>query len=177
MEKMTKPANMLVKELMQQTMTESLYGRDKAQGSHCHADITSLSTRHTLSRGMLGGGEGLLDSHFASGGIARRRNTFILTPLSLKWQRASAASQHLERISSHFPRWHRRGRALFLRVLQSHYFEPVGLDECSTCHICNKQCPPQSPAAERANLGGKTSGNAEKEEQNHDQIFLFPGQH
>lgn len=31
MEKMTKPANMLVKELMQQTMTESLYGRDKAQ--------------------------------------------------------------------------------------------------------------------------------------------------
>lgn len=98
------------------------------------------------------GGEGLLDSHFASGGIARRRNTFILTPLSLKWQRASAASQHLEHISSHFPRWH-RGHALFLRVLQSHYFEPVGLDECSTCHICNKQCTPQSPAAERANLG------------------------
>lgn len=58
MEKMTKPANMLVKELMQQTMTESLYGRDKAQGSHCHAYITSLSTRHTLSRGVLGGGLG-----------------------------------------------------------------------------------------------------------------------
>lgn len=48
MEKMTKPANMLVKEFMQQTMTESLYGRDKAQGSHCHADISSLSTSHTL---------------------------------------------------------------------------------------------------------------------------------
>lgn len=122
MEKMTKPANMLVKELMQQTMTESLYGRDKAQGSHCHADITSLSSRHTLSRGVLvGAGEGLLDSHFASGGIARRRNTFILTPLSLKWQRASAASQHLERISSHFPRWH-RGRALFLRVFAEPLF-------------------------------------------------------
>lgn len=66
MEKMTKPANMLVKELMQQTMTESLYGRDKAQGSHCHAYINSLSTRHTLSRGSRGaGGGGVVESHFA----------------------------------------------------------------------------------------------------------------
>lgn len=55
MEKMTKPANMLVKEFMQQTMTESLYGRDKAQGSHCHADISSLSTSHTLWNGEGGG--------------------------------------------------------------------------------------------------------------------------
>lgn len=31
MEKMTKPANMLVKEFMQQTMTESLYERDKTK--------------------------------------------------------------------------------------------------------------------------------------------------
>lgn len=54
MEKMTKPANMLVKEFMQQTMIESLYGRDKAKGSHCHADISSLSTSHTLW--CLGGG-------------------------------------------------------------------------------------------------------------------------
>lgn len=64
MEKMTKPANMLVKELMQQTMTESLYGRDKAQGSHCHAYINSLSTRHTLSRGAGRWGV-VVESHFA----------------------------------------------------------------------------------------------------------------
>lgn len=73
MEKMTKPANMLVKELMQQTMTESLYGRDKAQGSHCHAYINSLSTRHTLSREAWG--EGTIDSHFA---VAQQLNTLIL---------------------------------------------------------------------------------------------------
>lgn len=110
MEKMTKPANMLVKELMQQTMTESLYGRDKAQGSHCHAYITSLSTRHTLSRGVLGGGRGRggpLDIHFASGGTAEY---ISINPPLLKWQRAAAASRRLEDISSHFPGWH-HGRA------------------------------------------------------------------
>lgn len=60
-------------------------GRDKAQGSHCHAYITSLSTRHTLSRGVLGGrgrGEELLDSHFASGGMARRAECIYINPLS-----------------------------------------------------------------------------------------------
>lgn len=56
MEKMTKPANMLVKEFMQQTMIESLYGRDKTQGSHCHVYINPLSTPHTLSKCM--GGDG-----------------------------------------------------------------------------------------------------------------------
>lgn len=66
MEKMTKPANMLVKEFMQQTMTESLYGRDKAQGSHCHADISSLSTSHTLWNGEGGKGGGAILSAAAA---------------------------------------------------------------------------------------------------------------
>ncbi len=83
MEKMTKPANMLVKELMQQTMTESLCERDKAQGSHCHAYINSLSTRHTLLRGTEG--EGMVESHFAS--CSRAAAEYICIDLVfLKWQ-------------------------------------------------------------------------------------------
>lgn len=92
MEKMTKPANMLVKELMQQTMTESLYGRDKAQGSHCHAYINSLSTRHTLSRGMGGRDSGepfcILQQHSSW--------MHLYWPVLLKWQRAPAVSKQLE---------------------------------------------------------------------------------
>lgn len=112
-------------------------------------------------------GEGLLDSHFASGGMARRRNTFILTRPLLKWQRATAASQHLEDISSHFPRWHgdhallcglhgaikswkcaRHPVMLFRRWAR-------WLDEFSACHMCNEWRPPQLPAAEEASSGDK----------------------
>lgn len=70
---------MLVKELMQQTMIESLLGGDKAQGSHCHACINSLSTRRTLSRGA-GGRDGAI-LHPAA---ARRWNTFKFDPFFLK---------------------------------------------------------------------------------------------
>lgn len=74
MEKMTKPANMLVKEFMQQTMTESLYGRDKAQGSHCHM-LISVPYQPVTHCGM-GRGEGAILSAAAAPKLCKIVDSF-----------------------------------------------------------------------------------------------------
>lgn len=132
MEKMTKPANMLVKELMQQTMTESLYGRDKAQGSHCHAYITSLSTRHTLSRGVLGGGRGRRGGRTARQPfcIWRYGGIHFYEPASLKMAASGSCFPTFGRHQQSF-RWLAPRPCTAARASRSHHTLGVARHRCS----------------------------------------------